>query len=569
MLKATFHSLRRARRSPWATALIVGAILSACDKSPSGIIPATPERVTALRASPTVAHLAEGEDQRISSRIARQIPGFGGAFFDRTGTLNVYVTDGTPRPAAREVIVREVNRVPRRPFEIQFLTGRYDWEQLQRWRFAVLNLLTNTGAPWSEVDETANGIKIGVLSAAAQLLVEQSLNGLGVPREAIAFELTQTGVALQALADRVRPFQGATAIEGYYSQPGHPNERAPCTYGANTTWSGRGGQFMVMNSHCTQADPPKWGWIGASVYQNIAPQVVGDSASYIVGEEISDPAGFTTGCPGGYPCRYSDAALVNVQDGMQADQGYIARPVGAPTYLPAVSGPTTIDAGNPRIELAGVQSDLLVSDTVQKIGSASGWTAGIVANTCRDILFENQMHLCQAIDSLSAQVGDSGSPILWQSYTGAYYLAGLLWGGVGSGGTVVEAWFSHWNWISYDLTGSFSALNPLGSDLSVYITGPQMIWASDWYIWTAHVSGGTGSNSYIWEQRWKVGLTQFGAWSVIGGDVPAVSAWMCGKGGPSVFEYRVTVTSGGRSRSSNRYEVIANYPTDGSQQCPQ
>jgi hypothetical protein len=163
---------------------------------------------------------------------------------------------------------------------------------------------------------------------------------------------------------------------------------------------------------------------------------------------------------------------------------------------------------------------------------------------------------------MSSTDSDSGSPVLFRSATGEYFLVGILWGGQ----SLQYSNISYWRWIRFDLTGWTGNLNPLGSNLTVSISGPQYILYDDYYTWQAHVSGGDGSYAYIWERRTKTGDT-FGPWSGIGYDQPSHTELMCGKGGPYTSELRVTVSSAGRTRVSPSYPYIENY-SFGNHECP-
>jgi hypothetical protein len=214
---------------------------------------------------------------------------------------------------------------------------------------------------------------------------------------------------------------------------------------------------MVVNSHCTQHGT-LGGLVGAAFHQPVIASG-GTSNANRFGTEIQDPA-YTSGmwgCPAGKTCRYSDAALVEITNGNFAwDHGGIARTVGGPQALPTIYASLSIDQANPRIALAGTITDLFPGDVVQKIGRTTGWTSGVVTNTCLHVTYgphDPNSRLCSAAVSGGAGRGDSGSPVFWQGSNGQYYLAGILFGGNPNLDNIAgdNYWFSNWDYVDYEL----------------------------------------------------------------------------------------------------------------------
>jgi hypothetical protein len=71
-------------------------------------------------------------------RLSKQIPGFGGWFFDHEGDLNVWVTDPETYGArARSVITAASQGLPpgkKQQYAIRVRRGQYDFQQLPAWR---------------------------------------------------------------------------------------------------------------------------------------------------------------------------------------------------------------------------------------------------------------------------------------------------------------------------------------------------------------------------------------------------------------------------------------------------
>lgn len=232
-----------------------------------------------------------------------------------------------------------------------------------------------------------------------------------------------------------------------------------------------------------------------------------------------------------------------------------------------VYGSLTIEAGDPRIGIGGVVTDLFVGDSIDKIGRTTGWTYGYVANTCRDINVlsgdgSTFTTLCAGVVQAGAGGGDSGAPVFWQGTNGQYVMAGVLFGGLrnydAQSGT--EYYFSNWRYVSYDLTGSYSGLNPARPvpGLSAAVSGPSYIGMPGTYTWTATASGGT-SYSYQWQES-----TNNSTWFNIGTDSNTYSDY---EGSDGVFYLRVSVTSGSASATSSSYRVTVAINSCGPQGC--
>jgi hypothetical protein len=423
------------------TAIMVTAVTS-CDVAP-GEIPA-PMVGVSLRGAATIAVSAVREERRLSHRIGEVTPNFGGMFLDPSGGLTVYLKDGIPAAAAIATVRAELAASGRSEQRIVIRRANYGWSELQQFREAALLLHDVPGVAWTGVDETRNGITIAVVDAAAASVVMMRLRNNLIPESAVEVVTAGVPTRLQSLGAYARPMPGGVRFEAIFNGAG----RNACTATANATRVGQPGQFLVVASHCTQDTPPEWGWIGAGIYQPLAPTYVSDSAQYIIGREVFDPAGFTgasNGCAAILnECRYSDAALVDVLDGMNVEQGYIARPSSGPAYLPTIDGDTIISTSTPRITITGVQSDVLSGDTLEKVGIKTGWTAGTLYNACADLSITDasgNTHtlLCQLVNTMSVDAGDSGSPVFWRNTAGDYYLVGLMWGGAGMRTQSVQA----------------------------------------------------------------------------------------------------------------------------------
>jgi hypothetical protein len=72
---------------------------------------------------------------------------------------------------------------------------------------------------------------------------------------------------------------------------------------------------------------------------------------------------------------------------------------------------------------------------VNKVGRTTGWTQGVVTNTCVNtgVSGSNIVQLCQTFVSAGVGGGDSGSDVFGLTGGNSVRLLGILWGGNGAG----------------------------------------------------------------------------------------------------------------------------------------
>jgi hypothetical protein len=138
-----------------------------------------------------------------------------------------------------------------------------------------------------------NRLAVGVFDFSARGRVEQRLEEIGIPRNAVIFEDAFIPVPDKTLRDNFRPTEGGIIIEFLKT-----DTVRQCTLGFNAEWNGA--KVFVTNSHCSRV---YLGPDSTEYYQNDW-----GSLADFVGKEVNDPKYFTGGaCPSGYRCRYSDA----------------------------------------------------------------------------------------------------------------------------------------------------------------------------------------------------------------------------------------------------------------------
>lgn len=247
---------------------------------------------------------------------------------------------------------------------------------------------------------------------------------------------------------------------------------------------GSSSRQFVTNSHCTST----WfGYDGSLFGQN--------SWFYRLGVEVQD-VNLWTGvpCQGSAGCRFSDAALISY-DTASVGANYL---IAHTTY--SYSG--TDQSQNGSLELGpwpfyvvGELSDglLPLGRTLSKVGSTSGWTTGVITDTCGNKTLPNGGELlCQYTVSSVGKFGDSGSPVFaYEAATNRAWLAGVV-----IGGTFV---FSSMDGIRGDLgsmtvSSSYYYYPPQVSIQGPYTVGPYFYCVN----YQALVQGGEAPFQYIW-----------------------------------------------------------------------
>ena len=395
------------------------AVLAACEDRPT---PAEPGPAADRAGAGQASGGGPRSGEELYAAIGRDLPGFGGLFFDAAGDLNVYLTDPSREASARSVVAAALGPkgMGRGSFRVQ--RGRWEFAQLAAWRGRMSAVMSVPGVVLSDVDETRNRIRIGVEDAAAGERVRAMLARLDVPAEAVAVEVTEPYRFAATLRDRVRNTVGGLQIAYGNSL---------CTLGFHVSRDFSPG--FVTNSHCTAVR----GVVDGTQY--FQPNV---AAADFIGTEVMDPA-FATGgqviggieCPPGRRCRFSDAALVR-SEGDQA-VGYVARTTSRGRY----TGSLTISTSNPRFSFTSQSGVAFPGTQVEKVGRTTGWTYGPVTSFCADVNVgvTDITLLCQTIVDAGSGPGDSGSPVFaWDGGTyGLATLHGILWGGNDSGTSFV------------------------------------------------------------------------------------------------------------------------------------
>lgn len=393
----------------------------ACSDTPTEPDPVAPATTAAFRThSPAQARQFAGIDAEFV-RIAREAPGFGGMFYEN-GRLNVYVTLDADRAAVLERVNASLSargRALPAAAEVSVIPAGRDYARLAQLRERMSPVLGEAGVVFTDIDETRNQLRIGVLAGVSTSRIQAVLRRLDVPLDAVSIETTEPIVPLATLRERNDPVAGGLQI--WWFEP--PSTAWICTLGFNVLVDGD--PYFFTNSHCTEERSVV---DGTEIRQDalVLP-------SRIVGIEVADPPYFR--CQyAGYRCRWSDAALIQYLPGIDSELGMIYRTTAVSTSGP---GPVTIDPTGQGFLIIDDAAFPLAGEVLDKVGRTTGWTRGPVVATCVDTgvsgVQPRVVVLCQDFVQAAVGGGDSGSPVFAQNGVNRpVTLYGLLWGGGGS-----------------------------------------------------------------------------------------------------------------------------------------
>lgn len=354
------------------------------------------------------------------TRMAQEVPGFGGYYYDAAGALNVVLT----QPSAQVEAVRAVLSARRIPGSERMITqqGQYDFAELSRWR-ARLDAEQLSDLISTDVDEVRNRIAVGMARADRGELVA-ALARLLIPEAAVLIEeaepLQEHQTSYTYLREKNRPLAGGLQIKRYSN-----GYIYFCTLGFNVRRNGKLGFFT--NTHCTNV---------GTVHHQGSPRIgvtTEDPLFWSNASVVYDGSTYT--CSGSSVCRFSDAAYAEYDDTVQSQVkfGYIFRTESENAYTggtPIGIDHLKIDEAQPFFRIVGKAYHVAVGEKIHKMGQRTGWTSGLVTASCVNTRNGNTRLFCQMKGGGAGYDGDSGSPV-FRRVPGSdldVELVGLYWG---------------------------------------------------------------------------------------------------------------------------------------------
>ena len=145
------------------------------------------------------------------TRVSALAPSFGGMFLD-ADKLTVYLTNPGQRTVAEQAIaaVFGPGRMP--AGGVQVLKAQYSFSQLKAWHDSMGSLFNIEGVIFTDLDEAANRLKVGVETNSVIGMVHRELHRLGIPAKAVNVVVSDPVMSLATLRDLVRPIEGGLQI---------------------------------------------------------------------------------------------------------------------------------------------------------------------------------------------------------------------------------------------------------------------------------------------------------------------------------------------------------------------
>jgi hypothetical protein len=388
---------------------------------------------TALTDAELKAATGRGVDAEFT-RLAREIPGFGGMYYDKSGKLNVYMKAAAGGAALRSTDVAgrlrsaggaAMQRRLSKSASVVTKAAKYDYTELQAYRGRLSKIFTVRGVVFADTDEEQNRLRVAIQPGAKELDVVRALARAGVPRDVVIISRVSAVDRIKTLQDRVRPVPGGAQITFRAPSEG-PGLLFVCSIGFNARLESRPGkEFFVTASHCSDIQ----GGNQQTPYFQPLPKSGQPNADRIA-LEFRDPRYGDAGglCVyEGFRCRLSDALLARYTNESWSDFGTIART----TFALQRIGSLKIDSRNPRWTVVGELGFPFLGEIAHKVGRTSGHTFGPVIFTCVDtgVNGTDIVQICQDWVLAGSQGGDSGAGVFEEAGPDEVFLVGLLWGG--------------------------------------------------------------------------------------------------------------------------------------------
>jgi hypothetical protein len=357
------------------------------------------------------------------------VPGFGGLWLDDSpsGPVTTIAVVGTGAKTAQTATQVRATLLRQPTDALKFSEGAkaladgsasvrtvsvsYTFAQLKRWQTLMDSLVPSGTVTFTDADERANTVTVGVSDLALRTHVVGHATRSNIPEGAVKVVQASFG---RSLRDDHRPVTGGQQIE--FALPvigpiGTIFYTAQCSLGVPARLINTSPQYTgyLTNSHCS-IDYAETDYV-----YHWQPSIPWGSlwrTENRIGYEILDPSLYTgnpygsdaLSCPSGFQCRLSDAAFGAFDgDYTGTPTGWIARP--------ATTGTTNWNGTDKyRITATGTPTG-----AIRGVGRTSGMSTGTVTSSCVRISniqdMPNIAQNCQYIGTYSSQAGDSGGPV--------------------------------------------------------------------------------------------------------------------------------------------------------------
>jgi hypothetical protein len=408
-----------------------------------------------------------------SAALSRQVPGFGGLYFDEAGNLHVYVRDMANQGLARAAVAQDLAESRREAVgaaaagraanpQIIVHAARFEFAQLADWRNRLTKpVLRVPGVVYNGLNEPDNVLEVGIdrnRGESVRAQVMRTVAELGIPEDAILIALTDLICPVQSADCDPCTFDPASCDPctldpsscpapepdpctidcpvdptdpSYVVSPGDPSYaiiRPGYTgaYSLGSRFPGLGGAMRIRNyangSACTLGFAALYKGVAAiATNSHCTPtQEYNDNSAFFqpswsyaeVAREYVDSYRRT------WSRRIADLALGRAASGTNLYLGYVAHPRGR--Y--GVKGDTLVSTSEPWFRIIG-EGAPRYNYVFEKVGATTGWTAGYAKKVC----YDTTTYSCTTWVQAGADHGDSGSPVLrWYGANQGVLLVGMV-----------------------------------------------------------------------------------------------------------------------------------------------
>lgn len=354
-------------------------------------------------------------------RAAVRIPGYGGHYIEKGGTVKLFVTkNGKGSEAIRLLrsLLKEEGFRAGHSFngQIEAIPADYEFLQLTRWRLLIPQILSEELTLWG-TDVSHNRLWVGLKEGSSLEEIRLRLVEAGIDDGALDLR----HISLQCETCLVDDDGGGSSGGSTTSSPSLHDHRRPLLAGYRIATERRfdgepgrctlgpvgrgpdGFTYAIVPSHCTPS------FLGADNAVDFGQPSLSDWIGYEHTDAVNvySPGHWKCGTHS-YPCRHSDAALIHTGN-LSAAVGEVA---AAKLLSPELdSNPTTykIRAWSINRRYPGHE--------VFKIGQTTGLSTGEVVQHCIDGQWTDSdgntvVFVCHQVTDYASAGGDSGGPVM-------------------------------------------------------------------------------------------------------------------------------------------------------------
>lgn len=432
--------------------------------------------------------------------IERQVPGFGGMYYDKAGDLVIYLKDLSLADAARAAVIpyksdRKYGQLnPSTPAaEFKFLQGQFSFPELDRYFSLVTQVVFEVpGVIATDADEYLNRVRVDVRNEAAASGVYGKLKMIPVPREAVVVSVQDDGSCTpemiicpdgseqypvqpepepapddpslpadyEVAPDQEPIFPDGSPSYSYGYQPPEENKlggyRNNLEGGIGLTWRARN---STRTGECTLGfnvgNRGTWGRPNAFVTASHCTERMGQND----GTSLYQPTYSATNNGNYMGAEFYDPPFRDRNYWLSqnvffcpgtlicrwSDAAIITHTSTRTVRLGSIARPYyqtfNINPSNPRFSIRD-KSTVRASrgQKLELMGKNTGWVSGYAGDVCvsGQRYSRNEFTMCQDLANYPSQTGDSGGPVFIDLGDGTVILYGIHTGGTYTTGKIIS-----------------------------------------------------------------------------------------------------------------------------------